>query len=336
MGPVSPALPALRRALLGLDDETARRVLPALDWMRARGSGDDPEPDLVAAYLREELPRLTVGAGHEAHEVAWALADVFDAAGLDAQAALCRAPATHERLAVRRWAVSFPHVPDAFWQPALDVLDRLPAVPQRVRLSLVSASGLLEAVGDGLPLTPEGTLLPETVMVLDDRFRWTEEFPWMHAETEPDIPPLGFLHRHLLGQRLLVHDGGRVRPTDEGVACRRDLPRLWRAVVTPAPRWRQPFELDTLGVMAVSLLRAAAFTPGRVAEELSHVLAAKWSSAPDRSVFDRASVVVQEWYQLGVPLGWWDSGRGPADRRPNAFGRAAAGAVLRAVANRPE
>jgi DivIVA domain-containing protein len=71
----------------------------------------------------------------------------------------------------------------------------------------------------------------------------------------------------------------------------------------------------------------------RVAEELSHVLAAKWSTATDRSVFDRASLVVQGWYQIGVPLGWWDSGRGPADRRPNAFGRAAAGAVLRAVAN---
>jgi hypothetical protein len=330
---VSPVLPALRRALLGLDDETARRVRPALDWMQSRGDGEDVGTERVAAYLREELPRLTGGAdgAHEAHEVAWALADLFDAAGLEAQARLCRAPATHERISVRRWAASFTGVPDAFWQPALDGLDRLPVVPQRVRLSLVSATGLLEAVGDGLPLTPEGTLRPETVLALDDRFRWTEEFPWMHAETEADIPPLRFLHRHLLAQRLLAHEGGRVRPSEEGRACRHDLSRLWRAVVAPSPRWHQPFELDTLGVMAASLLRAPAFTPGRVAEELSHVLASKWSSATDRSVFDRASLVVQEWYQLGVPLGWWDSGRGPADRRPNAFGRAAAGAVLRAA-----
>jgi len=32
-----------------------------------------------------------------------------------------------------------------------------------------------------------------------------------------------------------------------------------------------------------------------------------------------------------VPLGWWDTGHGPADRRPNANGRAAAAALLRTV-----
>ena len=48
-------------------------------------------------------------------------------------------------------------------------------------------------------------------------------------------------------------------------------------------------------------------------------------------MYDGASLVVQGWYQLGVPLGWWDTGRGPADRRPNAFGAAAARAVFRAT-----
>jgi hypothetical protein len=48
-----------------------------------------------------------------------------------------------------------------------------------------------------------------------------------------------------------------------------------------------------------------------------------------------AAPVAQAWYQLGVPLGWWDTGRGPADRRPNTFGRAAAVSVFRAVAGPP-
>ncbi len=60
------------------------------------------------------------------------------------------------------------------------------------------------------------------------------------------------------------------------------------------------------------------------------MLAAKWRTA-GRTVVDRAAPVVQAFYQLGVPLGWWDTGRGPADRRPNPLGAAAAAGVLRAV-----
>jgi len=104
--------------------------------------------------------------------------------------------------------------------------------------------------------------------------------------------------------------------------------------VDPRPRWAREFELDTLGVLAAELLRTGTFTPGRTTEEITPVLAAKWRPArPDGrgSVYDGASLVVQGWYQLGVPLGWWDTGRGPADRRPNAFGAAAARAVFRAT-----
>ena len=126
--------------------------------------------------------------------------------------------------------------------------------------------------------------------------------------------------------------------TDAGRAASRDSGRLWWAVVDPAPRWTREFDQDTLGVMAASLLRAGAFTPGRMTEEITHVLAAKWRPARRGwrdGVFDGASLVVQGWYQLGVPLGWWDTGRGPADRHPNVFGRAAAAAVFRSVARRP-
>jgi hypothetical protein len=100
------------------------------------------------------------------------------------------------------------------------------------------------------------------------------------------------------------------------------------------PRWAQEFERDALGVLAAAVLRSADFTLGRVAEQMTHVLAGRWRAvAPAHlgSVFDGASAIAQGWYQLGVPLGWWDTGRGPADRRPNAFGRSAAVAVVRAV-----
>jgi hypothetical protein len=84
-------------------------------------------------------------------------------------------------------------------------------------------------------------------------------------------------------------------------------------------------------VLAAVLLRTGTFTPGRTSEEITPVLAAKWRPDGRGSVYDGASLVVQGWYQLGVPLGWWDTGRGPADRRPNAFGAAAARAVFRAT-----
>jgi len=324
----------LGRALLELDEATGARVAPALAQLRV-GADEEPGAAAVRDYLWWQLPVPADESDERAaHEIAWALGDLFERAGLVEQAAVCRAAATHERLAVRRWTATFPQVPPAFWTPALEGLDRLPEVPQRVRLSLAGATGLLEAVGSGLTVAPDGSLPVQTVVALDNRFRWTEDFPWMHPNREQDIPPLAFLRRHLTEQRLLARVGDRLEPTAQGRAALQQWSRLWRAVVAPQPRWSEPFELDTLGVMAASLLRAPAFTPGRVAEELTSVLAGKWRAASDRSVFERASLVVQEWYQVGVPLGWWDTGRGPADRRPNAFGRAAAGAVFRAVAAR--
>ena len=85
--------------------------------------------------------------------MAWALGDLYDAAGLPEQAALCRSAAAHETLAVWHWIHSFPDVPTAFWLPALAALQRGAALPARAALSLSSTRALLEAVGEGLVLT---------------------------------------------------------------------------------------------------------------------------------------------------------------------------------------
>jgi hypothetical protein len=315
-------------AVSALDAPTGERVRRALSWMGQRGIPESTP--LLATYLSDVLPEAYGGDDREQHEVAWALGDVYAAAGLPQQAALCRAGSTHERLAVWHWIHSFPEVPTAFWLPALAALRRPAVVPARAALSLSSTRALLDAVGDGLLLTRAGDLPADVVVALDDRFRWTEEFPWMRPGV--GIAPLRFLHQHVVAQRLLENDGSRLVRTPLGEACLHDTARLWRRMVDPAPRWPGPFERDTLGVLAASVLRSADFALGRVGEEVAHVLAAKWRPAHQGSLFDGASLVAQAWYQTGVPLGWWDTGRGPADRRPNAFGRAAAVAVFRAVA----
>lgn len=289
--------------------------------------------EALRRFLWRDLPAQRNDDPHGQHEVAWELGEQFEQSGLTEQAALCRSTTTHEILSVWRWTRSFPDVPEAFWVPAREGLGARPSAPPRVAHSLASARALLESVGDGVQLTPAGHLPDRTVLALDDRFRWTEEFPWMHPQNEADIPPLRFLHEHLTAQGLLVSDGRRLALSDLGRAVVADTGRLWEAVVDPAPRWTREFERDVLGVLAASLLRSGTFTPGRVAEEVTHVLTAKWRPAradARSSVYDGVSPIVHSWYQLGVPLGWWDTGRGPADRHPNVFGAAAAAAVFRA------
>ncbi|MEP7091210.1 MAG: hypothetical protein ABI776_14015 [Nocardioidaceae bacterium] len=320
-------------ASLSLDAGTAALVRPALAWLGERSGPGGPSPDLVRELLDRELPRRW--QGRQQHEVAWALGDLFQRAGLADQAAACRSRSTHERLARWQWTQSFTHVPAAFWQPALTALQRPGDVPARAALSLSSAHALLTIVGDGLRLTSDGQLPLVTVQALDDRFRWTEEFPWMRVTEESAVAPLRLLHEHLVAQRLLVHDDGRVTRTAAGVAGTRSTATLWRAVVDPAPRWTREFERDALGVMAASVLRSADLALGRIGEEMTHVLAAKWrptGSGGPSNVFDGASPLAQAWYHLGVPLGWWDTGRGPADRTLNAIGWSAAVSVFRAVA----
>jgi hypothetical protein len=332
MGGVLP----VEHAMSGLDPVTAARVRPALSRLRERGGPWPPGVAVLGEFLRRDLPERWRGQGRLQHEVAWALGDLFEHAGLTEQAALCRSPRVHERLAVVQWTQSFADVRPEFWEPALSELEDRVAVPPRAALSLSSARAVLEVVGDGLTLTADGQLPLATVLALDDRFRWTEEFPWMRATEEAGIAPLTLLDEHLRAQRLLVRDGSRLRRTASGVACTGDTARLWAAVVDPAPRWSRQLERDALGVMAASVLRSADFGIGRIGEEMAGVLAGKWRpGGGSRRVLDVAAPVAQAWYQLGVPLGWWDTGRGPADRRPNTFGRAAAVSVFRAVAGPP-
>jgi len=307
----------------------------ALRWLRDSGGPGAPETGVLQAFLTRELPRGDYGSDRERHEVAWALGDLLERQGRLDQAALCRSARTHEAIAAGRWVRSFADVPPPFWDAALAAA-RADAgdVPAQAALSLSSARALLQLVGDGLLLTADGQLPTEAVRALDDRFRWTEDFPWMRVSQEADVAPLRLLRAHLVAQRLLLEDGQRLTRSEAGVTATTSTARLWRSVVDPAPRWSQEFERDALGVMAAAVLRAADFTLGRVAEEMTHVLAGRWRAvAPGHlgSVFDGASAVASGWYQVGVPLGWWDTGRGPADRRPNAFGRAAAVAVFREV-----
>ena len=330
-----------RRPGVGADPSTTLLVRPALAWFREHGGTPWPDVRLLREYLTVELPSRPHGsAGNRVdgqHELAWALGDLFEQAGRSELAALCRAREIHETFAVWQWTRSFPGSPTSFWAPALAALERPSGVPARAALSVSSARALLEAVGDGLRLTDTGHLPPATVAALDDRFRWTEEFPWMRRAAEPDVTPLWLLREHLVAQRLLDVDGSWLRRSPLGVTTTTSTARLWRALVDPEPRWSTEFERDTLGVVAASVLRVADFTLGRIAEETTHVLARKWRPAAEAEraarggLYDGALTVAQKWYQLGVPLGWWDTGRGAADRIPNAWGLAAAVTVFRTV-----
>jgi len=336
----------VREAQDGSEALVAVAVQDAVEWLaRHGGTGPGgataPEPSLLSRFLTRELAlRLEADgpAQGRPHEVAWALGDRFAQQGRPDLAAVCRSPRVHQAISVGRWAATFVGVPARFWQPALAAVERGPGVPARAALSLAAARALLAAVGEGGVHLEAGRLPLPTVRALDDRFRWTEEFPWIRVAAGTDVPPLRILQDHLVAQGLLRSEGDLLRRTALGRDCGADTPLLWSTLVDPAPRWSGSFERDALGALAAAVLRSADFSPGRVSEELSHVLATRWRPTTDLAgagVFDGAAAVAQAWYQLGVPLGWWDTGRGPADRRPNPLGRAAAVSVLRAVAAGP-
>ncbi len=309
------AHPSLAAALIDLDAPTRALVQPALTWFAEHGAvpPDAPSAALVGGYLGEVLP--TAGAdGREAHEVAWSLGDLFEAAGLSELGALCRAAPVHARLAAWRWTTAFSAVPSAFWQPAMAGLDI--GVPSRVRHSLASTTALLVEVGDGVEVTVDGHLLPATVRSLDDRFRWTEEFPWMRSDAETDVSPLHFLHEHLRAQGLLARADGRLVRTPSGVAATDDLSLLWRAMVAPEPRWRHAFELDALGVLAASLHPRPLVHPGagrrgagpRARRQVASHLGGRGRSTGPRS-----------WCRRGTSSGCrWAGGTPAADRPTDA------------------
>lgn len=85
--------------LAGMDPSSADLARAALGWMLP---DDASLSELGQVELQEflwyQLPLKWVVETSELHEVAWSLADLFTAAGLDRYAVLCRAPATHRLL----------------------------------------------------------------------------------------------------------------------------------------------------------------------------------------------------------------------------------------------
>ncbi len=89
--------------LAGLDEGTARRAESAVDWLLGARGERLPLSSLaqldVQYFLWHKLPLNWFTDDAEHHEIAWALGDFFEAAGLERYAALCRDRRTHEILA---------------------------------------------------------------------------------------------------------------------------------------------------------------------------------------------------------------------------------------------
>ena len=202
---------------------------------------DEPRASaLVGGYLADELPRAA-GDGREQHEVAWSLGDLFEAAGLPEQrgpvpgradprdplgrgAGSRSFPARARRvLGSRRWPASGRARcrrpgPRCRWPSATGAArrGRRRAERDRRRASCRRA----------------------TVLALDDRFRWTEEFPWMRPDARGRRPAAALPARApggpgAAGAATASRSSGH-RP---GPRVTGDTTRLWRAVVEPAPRW---------------------------------------------------------------------------------------------------
>jgi hypothetical protein len=233
------------------------------------------------------------------------------------------------------WRASFGDVPAPFWDPALPHAHELPAVPERVGLSLAPAVALLEAVGAGVTLTDAGYLPTRLVAGLDERFGWSQEFSLGRPRGEADVPPLKFLHEHLRAQRLLTRRGRRLTVSAAGREALADPTALWASVTAPAPRWRPGFEHDALAVLAVAQLRDPRLTGEQLLEEMVYVLGGKWRAEGGGSLEEGARWVQLEWYRVGLVLGWYD-GRGRSlEWRLSPFGQAAAACVLRSVSTAP-
>lgn len=85
--------------LAGLDPASAGLARSAVDWILPEGADLS---QLGQAELQEflwyQLPVKWLAETRELHEIAWSLADLFTAAGLERYAGLCRAPQTHRLL----------------------------------------------------------------------------------------------------------------------------------------------------------------------------------------------------------------------------------------------
>lgn len=233
------------------------------------------------------------------------------------------------------WRASFPEVPAPFWDRALPHVHELPVVPERVSLSLAPAVALMEAVGEGVTLTDAGYLPTRLVLMLDERFGWSQEYSLRRPRGEGDLPLLQFLHEHLRGQRLLTRRGRQLSVSAAGREALAEPAVLWASVTAPGPRWRPGFEHDALAIHAIAQLRDPRLAGEELLEETVYVLGGKWRAEGDGTLEEGARWVQLEWYRVGLALGWYEGrGRSP-EGRLSAFGRAAAAAVFRSVATAP-
>src|ERR1019366_311136 len=129
--------------LADLDASSAVLARAAVGWILREG---DSLTELGQVELQEflwyQLPMKWMAETSELHEIAWSLADLFTAAGLERYAALCRAPETHRLLdawqdtdheparrtmkkAVRSSGVDPPDTPLLCWGLVLGVSEQL-------------------------------------------------------------------------------------------------------------------------------------------------------------------------------------------------------------------
>ena len=228
-----------------------------------------------------------------------------------------------------------------FWGRAFRRLAEEPAVPANVELSISPAQALLDAASTGTPLTDDGQLAASVVDDLDARFGWSDKLPLGGASprrpaTEQDVPALMFVDNHLRAQGLIAPSRGRLTLTDPGRRCRTDPPKLWRALVRPAPRWEEGFDQDALAMMAVVLLlRRTAVSASSLTNQVASLLSHKWRSREADSLQSGIEWLRVEWYRLGVGLSWWELSRRADDYRLSEFGRVAASELFWSVAARP-
>jgi hypothetical protein len=332
-----------------LDEATAERVRSALPAIRTGDRGNESRPwmSVTAPALQNYLEGALLGSSvsdAERHEIAWALGDFFEAAGIAALAALCRDRSTHEHLAkpspavVRRervtaWAQTLQRGKHEFWNDVLARLEAEPGRPARLELALTPVRALLDAVRDGVQLTNAGYLPPRTALALDAKFGWSDEYGVTPPRGETDLPALMFLHEHLREQGFLLVEG---RTLTAAPSVPDNAVELWRALVDPGPRWQVGFEHDALAVMAATLVRTDELTRDQLRDEMAYLLASKWQGTGSRTVGDGVRGVELAWFRVGIALGWWDreGGLWSSKVKLSAFGRAAAASVFWAVATR--
>jgi hypothetical protein len=133
----------LETLLADLDPSSADLARAAVDWLLPEGAALTQLGQIeLQEFLWYQLPLKWLAETSELHEVAWSLADLFTAAGLERYAAVCRAPQTHLLLdawqdsdheparrtmkkAVRSSGVDPPDTPLLCWGLVLGVSEQL-------------------------------------------------------------------------------------------------------------------------------------------------------------------------------------------------------------------